>query len=103
MRSKLSLSYLLVHIKLPEDLGCVQKVLVLEDPASVSLAITANFRYINILLCVPGQKGQIEDECHPVPIDQEQECQETMDSSFGDDVGVKTVAEIDRVDVVAES
>jgi hypothetical protein len=27
---------LLVYVELPEDLGCVQEVLVLEDPATVS-------------------------------------------------------------------
>ena len=32
-------SYLLVHIELPEDLRCVQKMLVLKDPVTVSLVL----------------------------------------------------------------
>jgi hypothetical protein len=52
------------------------------------------------LLCVPGHERQIQDERHPVSVDQEQESQKSVYGGFGDDVGVETVAEIDRVDVV---
>jgi hypothetical protein len=33
------LSYLLVHVELPEDLRRVQKMLVLKDPATVSIVL----------------------------------------------------------------
>jgi len=77
-------SHLLVHIQLPENLRCVEQVLVLE-----------------YLLCIPREHGQVEDECNPVSVDQEHEGEETMHGSFWDDVRVETVAEIDRVNVVA--
>lgn len=32
-------SYLLVHIELPEDLRCVQQMLVLKDPVTVSTVL----------------------------------------------------------------
>jgi len=54
-----------------------------------------------VLLCVPRKEGQVENERHPVAVDQEQDGQEGVDTSLGDDVHVKTVAQVDRVDVVA--
>jgi hypothetical protein len=54
-----------------------------------------------VLLSVPGQQRQIQDQGDPVSIDEEQESQEGVDSGFGDDVCVEAVAEIDGVDVVA--
>jgi hypothetical protein len=36
MRFQFRLSYLLVYVQLPEDLGCVQEMLVLKDSAWVS-------------------------------------------------------------------
>ena len=54
-----------------------------------------------VLLCVPRKEGQVENERHPVAVDQEQNGQESVDTSLGDDVHVKTVAQVDRVDVVA--
>jgi hypothetical protein len=56
---------------------------------------------LHILLCVPSQQRQVQDKRHPISVDQEQNSQESMYGSFRDDVGVETVAEIDRVDVVA--
>jgi len=58
-------------------------------------------RGMYVLLRVPGQQGQVEDKRHPVAVDQEQDGQESVDTSLGDDVHVQAVAEIDRVDVVA--
>lgn len=55
----------------------------------------------NVLLCVPSQQRQVEDERHPVAVDQEQDSQESVDTGLGDDVHVQAVAEVDRVDVVA--
>jgi hypothetical protein len=56
---------------------------------------------LHILLSIPCQQGQVQDERHPVSVDQEQDSQESMYSSFRDDVGVEAVTKIDRVDVVA--
>jgi hypothetical protein len=56
----------------------------------------------NRLLCVPCKHRQVEDQGDPVTIDKEQNSDESVDGSFGDDVGVEAVAEVNRVDVVAE-
>lgn len=56
---------------------------------------------VDILLSVPNQQRQIQNKSNPVSIDKEQECQESVDGGFGDDVGVQAVAEVDWVDVVA--
>ena len=53
-----------------------------------------------LLLDVPGEKRDVEDQRNPVPVDQEQEGQEPMHSGFRNDIGIQAVAEIDRVDVV---
>jgi hypothetical protein len=55
----------------------------------------------DVLLSVPGQQRQIQNQCNPVSIDEEKEGQECVDSGFGDNVGVQAVAKIDGVDVVA--
>ena len=55
----------------------------------------------HVLLSVPCQEGQVQDQSHPVSVDKEEEGQESVDSGFGDDVGVEAVAQVDRVDVVA--
>lgn len=55
----------------------------------------------NVLLGVEQHKGQVQHDGEPVPVDHEEEGQERVDSGFGDDVGVKAVAEVDRVDVIA--
>lgn len=54
----------------------------------------------NLLLSVEGKERQVQNDSQPVPIDHEKESQEGVNSGFRDDVGVQTVAEIDRVDVV---
>lgn len=56
---------------------------------------------LHVLLCVPCKEGQVEYERHPVAVDQEQDSQESVDTSLGDDVHVEAVAQVDRVDVVA--
>jgi hypothetical protein len=58
-------------------------------------------RQVDVLLCVPGQERQVEDERHPVAVDQEQDSQESVDTGLRDDVHVEAVAQVDRVDVVA--
>ena len=57
-------------------------------------------RLESLLLDVPAKEGQVEDKRHPVTIDEEEEGQETMHSSLGDNVGVESVAEVNGVDVV---
>jgi hypothetical protein len=84
MEAKLDEGFLLVDVQLAEDLGSIQQVGVAND-----------------LLDVPSEKRNVEQKRQPVAIDQEKECQESVYGSLGDDVGVETVAEVDRVDVVA--
>lgn len=52
------------------------------------------------LLNVPDKERQVENKSNPVAVDEEQDGQERVYSGLGDDVGVETVAEVDRVDVV---
>jgi hypothetical protein len=54
----------------------------------------------HVLLGVEGQERQVENNSNPVAIDDEQEGQESVDSGFGDNVGVETVAKVDGVDIV---
>lgn len=56
--------------------------------------------YSHILLPVPSQQRQVEDEREPIPVDEKQKGQECVYGGFGDDIGVEAVAEVDRVDVV---
>jgi hypothetical protein len=63
---------LLVYVELPEDLGCVQEMLVLEDPATVSNCLgPMSPLNLHILLRVPSQQRQVQDKRHPVSVDQE--------------------------------
>lgn len=78
-------TYLFVHIQLPEDLRRVQQVLVVHN-----------------LLRIPCQQWQVEKKCNPIPVDEEEECQEGMNGGFRDDIRVETVAEVDWVDVIAK-
>lgn len=55
----------------------------------------------NVLLDVPSQQRQVQDQRQPVSVDKEQEGQESMYGSLGNDVCVEAVAEVYRVDVVA--
>lgn len=56
---------------------------------------------LHVLLSVPSNKRQVENERHPVAVDQEQDSQERVDTGLGNDVHVQAVAEVDGVDVVA--
>ena len=53
-----------------------------------------------LLLRIERQHRQVQNDREPVTIDDKQEGQECVDGGFGDDVGVETVAEVNRVDVV---
>jgi hypothetical protein len=57
--------------------------------------------WLHVLLAVPRQQGQVQNQRDPVSVDQEKEGQESVYGSFRNDVGVETVAKIDWVDVVA--
>lgn len=98
-------SYLLVDVELAEDLGRIKQVGVLEDPTiKVSNRVCAyGWGKDDALLSVPGDQRQVEDEGQPVSVDEEQEGQECVNGGFGDDVGVKAVAEVDRVDVITRA
>lgn len=56
----------------------------------------------DILLSVPGEQRQIEDNGQPIAIDNKEEGQEGVNGSFRDDVGVETIAEFDGVKVVTK-
>ncbi len=71
-RAELGLAYLLVHVQLPEYLRCVEKVLVLEDPAvSVSTSASALRRRRNKLFRVVCKQWEVQDQSNPVAIYQE--------------------------------
>lgn len=72
-----------MDVQLPEDLGRVQQMGVVDN-----------------LLDIPGDEWQVQNQWQPVSVDQEEERQETVYGSLGDDVGVQAVAEVDGVDVV---
>jgi hypothetical protein len=74
---------LLMDVELAEDFSRIEEMSVVND-----------------LLDVPAKERQVENKRHPVAVDEEKEGQETMHSSLGDDVGVKSVAEINGVNVV---
>lgn len=94
-----------MHIQLPEDLGRVQKMRVVNNPWFGQHEVQKIFPISRVyaLLDVVSEERQVEDKRKPVSIDQKQKRQESMDGDFGDDVRVETVAEVDGVDVVATS
>ena len=107
-------THLLVHVQLAEDLGRIQKVLVVVNPGkarrnrkqNVSLVcdhgeeIDLASRGNDVLLRIECQERQVENNRKPVAIDHKEEGQESVNGSLGNDVGVQTVAKVDRVDVV---
>ena len=62
--------------------------------------MTKNKKMADSLLNIPSEERQVQDQRQPVSVDKEQECQESMNGGFGNDVGVEAVAEVDRVDIV---
>lgn len=83
MESQLEERFLLVDVELAEDLSRIEEVGVVND-----------------LLNVPAKERQVENKRHPVSVDKEEEGQETVYGSLGDNVGVESVAEVNGVDVV---
>lgn len=55
---------------------------------------------VHVLLSVPSQQRQVQDQGHPVTINQEQEGQKGVNGGFWDNVRVEAVAEIDRVNII---
>ena len=55
---------------------------------------------LHVLLGVKQNERQVQHDGEPVPVDNEEESQESVDSGFGDYVGVETVAKVDGVDVI---
>lgn len=64
------------------------------------IVLIIEMRIEDVLLGIECQQGQVQQDRKPVAIDYEQEGKEGMDGGFGDNVGVETVAEVNRVDVV---
>jgi hypothetical protein len=94
---------LLVPVQSAEDFGCIEEVRIVENPTTRSAPILPE-RAENagpVLLDIERKQRQIQDQSDPVSVDQEQESQDSVDSGFGDDVGVKAVAQVDRVNVIA--
>jgi hypothetical protein len=91
-----------VNVQLPEDLSRVEQVVLLEDPTPSQYSFSDRAaQVVHVLLAVPGQQRQVQDERDPVSVDKEEEGQETVNGGLGDDVGVEAVAKVDGVDVVA--
>jgi hypothetical protein len=55
---------------------------------------------LSSLLCIECQQGQIQEQGDPVSVDQEQERQEGMYGGFGNNVGIQTIAQVDRIDII---
>jgi len=56
----------------------------------------------NVLLDIPAEEGEVEDQRQPVAVDEEQKGEEAMDGHLGDNVSIEPVAKVDRVDVVTK-
>lgn len=74
---------LLVDVELAEDFGGIEEVSVVND-----------------LLDVPAKERQVENQRNPISINEEKECQETVNSGLGNNVCVESVAEINGVNVI---
>ena len=104
--------YLLVFVERPEDFRSIQKVRIVQNPMvsmSVLLSLSPNMsgggedrhgKLENILLDVEQHKRQVQNQGHPITVDKEQRSEESVDTGFGDDVGVQAVAKVDRVNIV---
>lgn len=83
VEAKLEERFLLVNIELAEDLSRIEEMSV-----------------VNNLLDVPAKERQVENERDPVTVDEEEEGQETVHSSLGDDIGIESVAEVNGVNII---
>ena len=57
-------------------------------------------KHFDLLFCVESQQRQIQKQCNPISIDQEKEGEEGMYSGFRYDVRIKSIAKVNRIDVV---
>lgn len=90
-----------MDIQLAEDLSGIKEMGVVNDPVNAGqLKVKIHLELGLILLDVPSQERKVENQRQPVAVDEEEEREETVDGSFGNDVGVEAVAEVDRVDIV---
>lgn len=89
-----------MNIQLPEDFCCIKQVVFLEYPVICQHIPPCHIPCVHVLLSIPCQKGQIQDERNPVPINEEEESQKSVDSGFGNDISVEAVAEVDGIDVI---
>lgn len=55
-----------------------------------------------LLFRIPSQEGKVQQYRNPVTINQKENCEEGMNGSLGDDVGVEAVAEVNGIDIVTE-
>jgi hypothetical protein len=93
-------AYLLVNVELAENLRRIEQVGVVNNPRVRSVSCCQIGNSVIVLLDIPGKERQVEDERHPVAVDEEEEGQETVHRGLGDNVGVESVAEVNGVDVV---
>lgn len=94
--------YLFVNIQFSENLSGIEQVLIIQNPTESpcqSMSQVSKFE-LDLLLCVESQERQVQQQCQPVSVDQKEESQECVNGSFGNDVGVEAVAEIDGIDIV---
>jgi hypothetical protein len=97
------ITHLLVDVQLSEYLGGIQKMLVVEDPKWQVSNMCLDQRPevgCNSLLSVEGKERQVQNDSQPIPVNHEEESQDSVNSGFRDDVGIQAVAEINRVDVI---
>jgi len=83
METEFDERFLFVDIEFPKDLSGIKKMRVVDD-----------------LLDVECEEWQVEQEHNPIPVDKEQEGQETVHCRFRNDICVKSVAKVDRVDII---
>lgn len=91
-----------MNIQLAEDFSSIQQVGVVHNstPVVSYQKFTQQNWFGDLLFSIPGKERQVQNKSQPVSIDKEQKSKESVYSSFRDDVGIKTVAELDGVDVV---
>jgi hypothetical protein len=71
MEAQLPVALILMHVELPEDLGCVQEVGVVDDSRDVLVATLwiGEGEGEDVLVDVPCQQWQVQDERDPVAVD----------------------------------
>jgi len=84
MEAEFEEGFLLVYIQLSEDLSSVKKVGIVHN-----------------LLDIPPQQGSVEDYGNPISVNEKEEGKEAVYGSLGYDVRVQSVAELNRVDIIA--